>query len=342
MKPFSISIALIFCAYSFISAQSPDDFSFKKTYKISTPAEMSISTNDGFIKAYSKEINEIQVYFIVKKNDRVIDMDLDELEDHVDIDISSSNDELEIIIKSKETSWVKSWKDRYYVSMQILAPQKTDCNLKTSDGNIEMSGFSGDQVCKTSDGNIEVENITGELSARTSDGNIAANEIDGSIELQTSDGDLNVENIKGDITLKSSDGKVVVRNVKGDVNAITSDGNILLEDIIGVNNARTSDGNINFENLNGGLTAQTSDGDINGNFDKLDHDLFLKTSDGNISVTVPNGLGMDLTLRGEDINMRLDDFSGETSDHKIEGTIRGGGIDVELITSDGDINLDYN
>jgi hypothetical protein len=278
----------------------------------------------------------------VKKNGRVIDMDLDELEDHFNIDISSSNNELEIRIKQEEASWIKSWKDRYYVSMQILAPQKTDCNLKTSDGNIEMRGFSGDQICKTSDGDIEVEDITGELSARTSDGNIDAIGIIGSVELHTSDGDINTENIKGDISLKSSDGKIVARNIKGDVNAITSDGNILLEDIIGVNNARTSDGNIIFENLRGGLTAQTSDGDINGNFDKLDHDLFLKTSDGNISVTVPNGLGMDLTLRGEDINMRLEDFSGETSDHKIEGTIRGGGINVELITSDGDINLDYN
>ena len=303
---------------------------------------MSISTNDGFIKAYSKEINEIQVYFIVKKNSKVIDMDLDELEDHFNVDISSSNDALEIQIKSKETSWINSWKDRYHVSMQILAPEKTECTLKTSDGDIEMKGFSGDQICKTSDGDIEVENITGELSARTSDGNIDAIDIHGSLDLHTSDGDINIENIKGDITLKTSDGKIVASNVNGDIEAITSDGNILLEDITGVNNARTSDGNINFENLRGGLTAQTSDGDISGNFDKLDHDLFLKTSDGDISVTVPSGLGMDLTLRGEDINMRLEDFSGETSDHKIQGTIRGGGIDVELVTSDGDINLDYN
>lgn len=343
MKPFISLLTVVICLSTLSFAQSPDEFSFKKTFKISTPATMSMSTNDGYIKAYAKDINEIQVYFIVKKNGQVIDMDLDELEDLMDVDISSSSDELEITIKQEGTSWVKNWKDRHYVSLFILAPERTECNLKTSDGNVELKGFSGDQLCKTSDGNIDVEGVIGELNAMTSDGNIEVIDNDGPIDLQTSDGDINVENVEGETNLKTSDGKIVANNIKGEINAVTSDGNIFLEDITGLdNNARTSDGNIIFENLTGGLTAQTSDGNISGNFRKLDDDIYLRTSDGNISVVVPDGLGMNLNLRGEDINMRLEDFSGETSDHKIEGTIRGGGVDVELITSDGDINLSYN
>ena len=342
MKNFILLSAIFALSRIALFAQVPGNFSFKQSFKVSTPAEMSIATNDGFIKAYGKEINEIQVFFIVKKNEKVIDMDLNELKDHLDVEISSSGSNLEIIIKQRESSWIKNWKDRYYVSMQILAPKETECMLKTSDGDIEMVGFSGDQNCKTSDGDIDVEDIDGDLQAKTSDGNIDVINTIGSVQLQTSDGDINVEKIKGDATVKTSDGKIAMRNINGDVNAVTSDGNILLIDVIGVNTARTSDGNINFEHLKGGLTAQTSDGNISGTFDNLDHSLLLKTSDGNISVTVPDGLGMDLTLRGEDINMRLEDFSGETSDHKIEGTIRGGGVDVELVTSDGDIDLDYN
>jgi len=343
MKPVISLLIVLFCAVAFSFAQSPDEYSFKKTYKISTPATMSISTNDGYVKAYAKNINEIQVYFVVHKNGHVIDMDLNDLEDIMDVEISNSSDELEITIKQEESSWLKSWKDRHNVSLFILAPERMECNLKTSDGNIELKGFSGDQLCKTSDGNIDVERISGELSATTSDGNIEVIDIEGPTALQTSDGDINIENVKGGTTLKTSDGKIIARHINGEINAVTSDGNIFLEDIIGLNNnARTSDGNIIFENLTGGLTAQTSDGNISGNFKKLDDDLYLKTSDGNISVVVPDGLGMNLTLKGEDINMRLDDFSGNTSDHKIEGTIRGGGVDVELITSDGDINLSYN
>ena len=328
------------CSYTF--AQTPDEFSFKQSYKVSTPAEMTISTNDGFINASAKSSDQIQVFFIVKKNNRIIDMDLEELEDHLDVEISSSNDELEIIIKNRESSWIKNWKDRYYVSLHILAPEKTACNLRTSDGDIDMVGFRGNQSCRTSDGDIRVEDIQGDLYAKTSDGNIDISDISGTLESTTSDGDINAVNIKGEASFKSSDGKIVASNIDGDTRATTSDGNIILEDVYGENTARTSDGNIVFENMRGSLTAQTSDGDIRGDLNTLSNKLYLKTSDGDISVSVPDGLGMDLTLRGEDINMRLEEFSGETSDHKIEGTIRGGGVAVELITSDGDINLNYN
>ena len=323
-------------------AQHPDKFSFKQSYGIATPAQMAISTNDGFINAIAKNSDQIEVFFIVKKNGRIIDVDLEELEEHVDVDIQSSSDKLEIYIKQRESSWIRNWKDRYYVSLHILAPTRTTCNLKTSDGDVDMVGFRGNQSCKTSDGDIRVEDIEGDLYAKTSDGNIDILGINGNLDTHTSDGDIKAVDINGEASFKTSDGKIVATNIAGDTKATTSDGNIILENVKGENSARTSDGNILFENMRGSLVAQTSDGDIRGDLNSLTNRLYLKTSDGNITVSVPDGMGMDLLLRGEDINMHLDDFSGETSDHKIEGTIRGGGVEVELVTSDGNINLDYN
>lgn len=338
----SLQLAILLCfSLTFTSAQTPDDYSFKKSFRVSTPAEMSIKTNDGFIKAYSSNTNEILVYFIVTKNGRVQDMNLEELEDELDVEISSTGHSLEITIKQENSSWLTDWRDRYNVSMQIIAPKKTECNLHTSDGNIELIDFIGDQECRTSDGNIEAEGISGSLSARTSDGNIEALNISGEVELQTSDGDILAKNIEDDCSLRTSDGKVIAINITGDISAVTSDGNVHLEKAKGKHSARTSDGNITFEDISGDLSAQTSDGDIRGDFKILDGRLALKTSDGNISVTVPDGLGMDVLLKGEDINTRLESFSGETSDHKVEGKIRGGGVEVELVTSDGDINLSY-
>ena len=337
----------LFSIFSLLTAavaftQVPEEFTFKKNYGVKAPANMSISTNDGFVKAFARNSDEIQVYFIVKRNGKVQDMDMSELEEHMDVEISSSSSSLDISIKSRQRDWMRDWRERYYVSMYILAPEQTECNLRTSDGDIEMAGFYGAQNLRTSDGNIEAENIKGELYAKTSDGNIEALRIGGDIDLSTSDGDIYATDINGESYFKTSDGKIVATKIIGNLNAVTSDGNIMLEQIKGEHSARTSDGNIVFEELSGGLTAQTSDGDIRGNFDELNRKLYLKTSDGNISVTVPDGLGMDVKLKGEDINTRLESFSGNTSDHLVEGTIRGGGVDVELVTSDGDINLIYN
>ena len=324
------------------AAQNPDDFSFAKSFKISSPAEIDISTNDGFIHAFGNKSDEIKVFFIVRKNNRVVDMALEELEEHLTVEIQSRGNELTIAVKQRNTDWIRNWKNRYYVSLHILAPTQTACNLKSSDGDIELYGFSGDQICKTSDGNILVEGIEGDLYTRTSDGDIDISSIVGAVELTTSDGDIKAVKIKGESTFKTSDGNIYAGDLEGDVFATTSDGNIILENTLGSNTLRISDGNIIFENMRGSLTAQTSDGDIRGDLSSLTNKLYLKTSDGNISVGVPQGLGMDVRLKGEDIHTNLEDFSGNTSDHLIEGTIRGGGVEVELITSDGDINLNYD
>ena len=333
--------ALFSCIGILVYAHTPNDFSFKETYKVSTPAEMVITTNDGFINVNSNESREIEVFYIVKKNNRIIDIDLDELEIYVDVDVISSNDRLEIKIRQKETSWIKNWKDRHNVSLQINAPANTACNLKTSDGDILLEGFRGEQQCRTSDGDIIVEHIAGYLTAKTSDGDINVSNVQGDTELITSDGDINVENTEGEANFRTSDGNILVRNIDGNINAVTSDGNIILGNTNGENTARTSDGNIVFENMRGSLSAQTSDGDIRGDLIQITNKLYLRTSDGNISVTIPDGLGIDVRLKGEDIHTKLDNFSGNTSDHLVEGTIRGGGIEVELITSDGNINLDF-
>jgi len=342
MKLVFLTISIIFLAVFRIPAQTPDDYSFKQSFKISTPVELAIKTNDGFINAYSSnDADEINVFFIVKRNNKVQDMDLEELRDHVDVEISNTSNSVQIIIKQQGSDWLMSWRDRYHVSFYILAPKRTDCTLKTSDGNIELEDFAGDQVCSTSDGNITAEDIDGSLNARTSDGNINVFNIDGETELRTSDGNIIVESIRGNCELKTSDGRISASRITGDIHAVTSDGNISMDQSKGVHSARTSDGNIQFEELSGSLVAQTSDGDIRGEFEELTDRVALKTSDGNISLTVPDGLGLNILLKGEDIHTRLENFSGDTDDHRIEGQIRGGGIDIELITSDGDVSLNY-
>ncbi len=305
------------------NAQIPHDFSFKGIYKIAAPAEMTIATNDGFINVGATESNEIEVFFIVKKDDRVLDINLEELRSHLNVSITNSADRLEIIITQKDSDWTKSWKDRYNVSLQINAPQRTSCTLKTSDGDISLKKMEGEQECKTSDGNIAVEDIKGKLTAQTSDGDITLIHIQGNCELITSDGNIKAGHIQGSVSGKTSDGDIVLKDVEGE------------------NNARTSDGDILFEGMNGSLNAQTSDGDIRGDLTQLRNPLYLKTSDGNISVTIPDGLGLDLILKGEEISTKLTNFSGDKGDHHVEGKINGGGISVELVTSDGDITINY-
>ena len=147
--------------------------------------------------------------------------------------------------------------------------------------------------------------------------------------------------VEGDVSMVTSDGNIEADEVNGDMDLVTSDGDIRVSQSSGRMEFRTSDGGIGFRNVSGSLRARTSDGNIRGNMLKLEGELVLSTSEGGIDVIVPDNIGLDLYIRAEDISTRLNNFSGTSKDHLIDGRLNGGGINVELTASDGSVRLSY-
>ena len=103
---------------------------------------------------------------------------------------------------------------------------------------------------------------------------------------------------------------------------------------------KTSDGDLKFRDLAGSLNAHTSDGNVSGNIIELKSELTIRTSDGNISVFVPANIGMDLNIKGESLDVPLNNFSGHSDEKSIQGKSNGGGVAVNLSTS-GNVTLAY-
>ena len=122
----------------------------------------------------------MEVYFAVRQNGRLLDISREELEEDIELIIVRSNSSLSITAKDKRRSY--DWKRSKSVSIYVLAPKETRCDLLTSDGNIDIARLDGDQKLKTSDGNIQTSDIGGEVYAKTSDGNIVLDGIDDSAE----------------------------------------------------------------------------------------------------------------------------------------------------------------
>ena len=72
----------------------------------------------------------------------------------------------------------------------------------------------------------------------------------------------------------------------------------------------------------------------------LSKELTVRTGDGNISVTIPDKLGLDLDIKGESLDIPLNNFSGRSDENVIVGKSNGGGIPVNLSTS-GNVRLSY-
>jgi len=303
-----------------------DDYSFKETYNVNSPVQLLVSSFDGNIEVSNSNENEIQVFYIARKNGRILKINREELEKEVILEVTPENNSLKINVKSKWENKAKSIfqsTDEVHVSFKVLVPKQTNCDLHSSDGNIRIAGLTSSQQLKTSDGNIEIININGDVNGRTSDGNIRLNEIVGDVEVGTSDGNIAIERVKGSVI------------------SSTSDGNIELERVSGNINVKTSDGDIYFSNIEGSFKGITSDGNVKGNFTKLGNELTVRTGDGNITINIPDNLGLDLDISGESLNVPLKNFSGKSDKKSIHGKSNGGGIPVNLSTSDGHITLNH-
>ena len=282
-----------------------------------------MSTSDGFIHVYPSDDDVARVYFIVFKGDDFQRISRQELEEKVEIVIRSSDAFLEINIRTKERYGWSEWRNAYNVSCEVYVPSKTSCDLKSSDGDIRLSGLNGSQKCRTSDGDIYGSGIEGAVDAVTSDGNVELHGIKGAVSLESSDGDLLAEDVEGDATFQTSDGDINMARVSGMVESATSDGDIM------------------FRECAGSFRGVTSDGDIRGDLVKIQGLLSASTSDGDIDVKIPEGSGIDLKMRGEDLYLPRVELSGQVDEHYIRGAINGGGVPVDLITSDGSVRLSF-
>ncbi|HEY9004967.1 DUF4097 family beta strand repeat-containing protein [Ohtaekwangia sp.] len=314
------SLFLICCLLMAGLCNAQSEYSFKEQYDVSTPARLILSSSDGNISVSAGSGKSIEVTYVVKRRNQVLKINRKELEKELTVNVTNTSNSLDISVKYPLN--YGTFKDGLKVNFIVTVPRETACDLQSSDGNISLTGLTGDQSTKTSDGNLNISSINGKVNSKTSDGNIDVDDINGSLEARTSDGNVSLERIKGNVKSATSDGNIVLRQITGDVSV------------------STSDGEITFNELSGSLTASTSDGNVHGTMLALTKNLSVKTSDGNIDIAIPDKLGLNLDIHGESLHIPLTNFSGRSDDHSINGAINGGGIPVNL-SADGNVSLTY-
>lgn len=279
-----------------------------KEFTMDGPGNLKVQTSGGSIDVASHQSNTVRVEMHVRvgnKRNPSEEAIREALEDY-EIDISKTSNTVSAI--ASRNSSMSGWfgnSNNTSVSFTVYVPQSISCNLNTSGGSISLAGVKGLQDVKTSGGSLTLQRIDGEMNARTSGGSIR------------------------------------VENYSGVLDAHTSGGSIKLNDARGLLSVYTSGGSITLDNVSGSVEAKTSGGGINANLVALDKHLTLKTSGGSITATIPEGLGLDLDLKGNRVNTRLMNFNGEAEKDRIIGSMNGGGIPVVMSTSGGSVNLQY-
>ena len=309
-------------------------FSFIQKYRVTSPLDLIISTSGGNISIVGWEDNNVEVSFIVASKGEVLDITFDQLKDYAEVEIINENSRLEINVK-------RTFEKRISIGFVIKTPVRSSTTLKTSGGNIDVSGITGDQTCMTSGGNVSMEGIAGKVVAKTSGGNISINNSSADFNASTSGGNISLENIDGKLDVATSGGNINAEELRNGLSARTSGGNINLAKVQGNTNVSTSGGEIKLDEMSGSVRATTSGGSIKANLISLTEKLELKTTGGSINATIPSGLGLDLDLKASNINPPPPGFVGTVKKELVKGQLNGGGILVQLSTSGGNILLKY-
>jgi hypothetical protein len=234
----------------------------------------------------------------------------------------------------------------------------------TSNGRVKGTAATGPSVTiRDSFGALELDNISGSLNAETNNGKITARSIHGAVELKSSfgaieasdipkgiraitgNGGLNLTDIGGDTFAKTSFGSVSVERIGGNLTVENSNGSVTAKTVKGDALVTTSFAGVTLESIGGKITVNNQNGGIFVTAARPAsgcRDISLKTSFSSIRVHIPEGLGYNVTARTSFGRISTDlplTSTGSIGGDSLTGTIGSGGCQLQLIDSNGSIEI---
>lgn len=140
------------------------------------------------------------------------------------------------------------------VELVLRVPERSELDLRTGDGRIEVRAVEGRISTETGDGSIELDGLTGSIRARTADGSIRGAELSGSLDARTGDGRIELDGRFDALEATTGDGSIRVTAQEPAPRALSAPWTL-----------RTADGSIRLRlprTLSAEIDASTLDGSL--------------------------------------------------------------------------------
>jgi DUF4097 and DUF4098 domain-containing protein YvlB len=319
-----LGIALLVTVFAFPVLAGGKEVIFDETYNVQKGWNLELAVSDMDVTIAPGKSDEAHVKVTLTGN---IDKARERFE-KMNFESRLKGQTLEVETRDNH-NWSSGWwgSSNWGIRITVTIPEEFDMTIRTSDGDIEADGITGDINIQTSDGDVTIGKLEGpSIYIKSSDGDLTADGlIADDVDLRTSDGDVRTDLIKGgDVSLSSSDGDVTADRIEAELTSV-----------------RSSDGDLRIKIAGGDLRGRTSDGNIDVWIEN-NTSVDLSTSDGDIVIHAPSDLAADIDLKGEDVHMGGKILiEGDISEHRIQGKIGNGGKKVRARTSDGTVSLRF-
>jgi hypothetical protein len=290
----------------------------EKSFNVDYGGTLTIDTDIGSIEVKSVTGKNVHIN-ILKELRQGDEADLDDFK----VSFDQNGDDVTITGEWEGSRWRRN--NRLRVKFMAEVPREYNLNLYTSGGS------------------ISVDDIEGEVNSKTSGGSLHFGSIIGPVVGNTSGGSITLKGCEGDANIHTSGGSITIGEVTGNVDAKTSGGSIKIDKAQGNITARTSGGSIRVDEVMGTIDASTSGGSVSALISKQPKEnCTLKTSGGSVNVQLAENIAVDLnasTSSGR-VNSELDILvQGTVGKGKLIGKVNGGGPELYLRTSGGNINI---
>ncbi len=336
MKKIAFAFILAASCLALRAQNSESDYLYTtKSFRDASPKKIIAGTSHGNISVSDMPSSQTRVEVYVRNSNSDQKLSKQEIQKRLDeyytLEISLSGDVLNASARQKKDILFNE--SGLSISFKIYVPKTASSILKTSHGDINLSGLEGSQDAETSHGDITISNITGKLVGQTSHGNVSVTDCKNDIDVSTDHGDILAKSCEGTIKLITSHGNLDLKDLKGKVHAGTQHGDVSANNIGGELTASTSHGNVNLDAMSCSVNASTDHGNISSSIVNITGEIVMNNADGNISLELPQGKGLDLDLHGRDVSVDgMQNFNGTKSKDLVQGSTNGGGTKVTAKT----------
>jgi hypothetical protein len=237
-----------------------------------------------------------------------------------DVTVRSNNGEIDIQNAGGPVSV-----DNSFGSVAVTEA-KSDVTVRNQNGEVRATGVGGTADLHTTFGRVVFSRIGKAVTVRSSNATVTGDTVGETATVETSFGTVDVRGVKGGARVTAGNTSIRLNGIGGDVYAKTSFNGVAISDAAGP---------VTVENQNGSVTVEAKPS-------QRCQPISLRTSFGPIRVTVPGGVGYNVTARTSFGRVRSEPeltVSGEMSPEAISGKIGGGGCDLRLMGQNGSIDI---
>jgi DUF4097 and DUF4098 domain-containing protein YvlB len=210
------------------------------------------------------------------------------------------------------------------ISYELLVPAQTQLTSHSGSGGQDIDGLGGMVDVNAGSGDLHISNI----------GN--------TVRAETGSGDMKLENVRGEVHAKTGSGSIRATDIAGGFEGETGSGHIELQQSApGSVRVKTGSGGIEARGVRGSLEARAGSGEITAEGDPRGG-WIVHTGSGSVRLRLAAEAAFDLnahTSSGSISMSRPVTVQGMISRKEIRGRVHGGGPQVEVQTSSGNIEI---